>query len=149
MLLFYYFKIRAYLFNGKRLRLCKVTALPWIPLEKGGRGKDVLNVIKKNVLSFPQLNKMLAVTVSVRACEKVWWETQEAEKKTVWLLCVWKLDISLQVSKVWELWVRLPCCCEYLPSSGPPTASQAGSDPAAGCSEVGEHSGPTDTYKQG
>lgn len=43
---------------------------------------------------------------------------------------------------------RLPCCCEYLPSSGPPTASQAGSDPAAGCSEEGsEHRGPTDTYR--
>lgn len=35
--------------------------------------------------------------------------------------------------------------CEYLPSSGPPTLSRAGSDPAAGCSEESEHSGPTDT----
>lgn len=33
----------------------------------------------------------------------------------------------------------------YLPSSGPPTASQADSDPAAGCSEECEHSGQTDT----
>lgn len=43
--------------------------------------------------------------------------------------------------------LKLSChaACEYLPSSGPPTASQAGSDPAAGCSEECEHSGPIDT----
>lgn len=37
-------------------------------------------------------------------------------------------------------------CREYLPSSGPPTVSRAGSDPAAGRSEESEHSGPTDRH---
>lgn len=41
--------------------------------------------------------------------------------------------------------VSCHACCEYLPSSRPPTLSQAGSDPAAGCSEESEHSGPTHT----
>lgn len=41
--------------------------------------------------------------------------------------------------------VSCHACSEYLPSSGPPTVSQADSDPAAGCSEESEHSGPTDT----
>lgn len=36
---------------------------------------------------------------------------------------------------------------EYLPSSGPPTVSRAGSDPAAGCSEESKHSNLTDTHK--
>lgn len=37
-------------------------------------------------------------------------------------------------------------CREYLPSSGLPTVSQAGSDPAAGRSEESEQSGPTDRH---
>lgn len=43
--------------------------------------------------------------------------------------------------------VSCHACREYLPSSGPPTVSRAGSDPAAGCSEESEDSGPTDMCK--
>lgn len=39
-------------------------------------------------------------------------------------------------------WLSRRAVGVYLPSSGPPTASQAGSDPAAGCSEERERSGP-------
>lgn len=42
--------------------------------------------------------------------------------------------------------MKLPCYYQDIPSSGPPTASQAGSDPAAGCGEGGGHSSPKDTY---
>lgn len=46
-------------------------------------------------------------------------------------------------------WSRAAAVRTNIPSSGPPAASQAGSDPAAWCSEGGGHSGPTDTYRVG